>query len=104
MMAENSERGPSMKPPELLYLFQQFGRSALGLLVLEIGWTLRRSRPIRNCARRLGHNRSGSPPDDVPEGLSGSKTVCWHCLTLPPPLTEWAAYQKKRESREWVAW
>ena len=29
-----------MKPPELLCLFQRFGRSALGLLVLEIGWTL----------------------------------------------------------------
>ena len=40
MSEEDSESKPSSQAIEFLKLFQQFGRSFLGLLLLEIGWTL----------------------------------------------------------------
>jgi hypothetical protein len=39
-MAEESDEKVELKISELLHLFQRFGRSVLGLLLLEIGWTV----------------------------------------------------------------
>jgi len=39
-MSEDSERKYSSQTVEVLTLFQRFGRSSLGLLLLELGWVL----------------------------------------------------------------
>jgi hypothetical protein len=39
-MAEDSDEKVELKVSELVHLFQRFGRSVLGLLLLEIGWTV----------------------------------------------------------------